>query len=193
MLHHPLERGRPQQRDVARQQYQCPAATLQGRFGLEQGVAGPKLRLLECKPQARPFLQRHLDLIGAVADDDHGGRWGKRVSDPKHVLDQADACNFVEDLGARGPHPGTFTGGEDGDVGVRHGAPGSDRTESVYCDRSYGVVAQPRRSLFAGVGRRRPIRSGASRICRNPSRTRTAARSGSCLAFDLLSGLSSIA
>jgi len=61
----------------------------------------------------------------------------------------------------------------------------------VYCGKTADRF-QPRRSRVTG-GRRRPTRSGESRIWRNPSRTRTGARSGSCLAFDLLSGFNSIA
>ena len=49
-----LQCGRPQQRNVARQQHHRARLARQGRFRLQQCVAGAELRLLHCKAQAQP-------------------------------------------------------------------------------------------------------------------------------------------
>ena len=99
MLHHPPDRHRAKQRNVAGQQNYRSLSSLQRRFSLEQRVPGPKLRLLQCKHQTRPFRERLLDLIGAVTDDDDGGCRRKGFGNTEHVLDQTEASDFVENLG----------------------------------------------------------------------------------------------
>ncbi len=103
------ERRRPEQRNIARQQDQRSARPPQVRFRLQQRMAGSQLWLLQCKPQARPFPDRALDILRLVADNrnDCGGL--ERLRRPEHPLDQRQFSRTVEHFGQRGLHARTFS------------------------------------------------------------------------------------
>jgi hypothetical protein len=63
----------------------------QHRFGLKQSVPRAELRLLNCKPKARPIRKRAPHFIRLMPDDDGHGRGSQRVRKPKHVFDQRQA------------------------------------------------------------------------------------------------------
>jgi hypothetical protein len=82
----PQTRG-AEQRDITVQQHQNAGGATKLRFRLKQRVGGAQLRLLHCKRQAQPFSDRRLQLVRAVADDNHDGLWGDRGGGAQNVLD----------------------------------------------------------------------------------------------------------
>jgi hypothetical protein len=69
-LNQGLECGWPQQWNVAGQQHHRAPFTGQHGLGLQQRMAGPKLRVLHCKAQAQPFREGLLDRFRLMANDD---------------------------------------------------------------------------------------------------------------------------
>ena len=96
-----------------------PRAPVQRGLGLKQRVAGAELRLLQCKPQARPFRRALAARLRLVADD-HDRGYGRRSRPPEHVLNQREAGDPVEHLRQRRLHPRALAGREDDDVDVGH-------------------------------------------------------------------------
>ena len=99
-----------------------PVWPASGRLGLQQGVAGPELRLLDHGPDAREGGEGGADLVGHVADHD-GRRHGREVACcPQDTDDHRLAADGVEHLRQLGLHPGALAGGQDHEMERRrHG------------------------------------------------------------------------
>ena len=86
-------------------------------FGLQQRVTGAELRRLDDELDGRATIgQRGAHVVGAVADDEHGGRGLELVGGSQHVFDNRPAGQRVQHLRPGGLHPRALAGGENHDV-----------------------------------------------------------------------------
>src|SRR5262245_40577809 len=111
--------GRPQQRDVARQQHQCAISLRENRFGDQQRMSGPKLWLLYHKREARLTRNRLADGARLVSDDDDRGCGREGGRRGQNMRDHRAASDGMQHFGPRGLHASALPRCKDDDVEVQ--------------------------------------------------------------------------
>ena len=93
------------QRLVADQDQGRSPVILEQRVARLDGVAGAELSLLGGEMDVGLAVQRHPDLVGAIADDDDDRPGPRPPRGLDHVADHRPAADLVEDLGLLRLHP----------------------------------------------------------------------------------------
>ena len=125
MIDQAAERLAFEQRHVAVEEDDGAGRAAKRGFGLEQGVRGPELRLLDDGLDFRsvlagPGIERGAHLLGHVTHNDRRGGRIERRAGLQHVADHGFAADVVEHLGQLGLHAGALAGGENHNVKWRH-------------------------------------------------------------------------